>query len=72
MAWLSDLTLDTVIVHIVNGGPSLRGNKVAVYNDGILLSDVVNLDVEPLVAEDGHQLIPREQIERVQLLGSSA
>lgn len=69
MTWLDDLSLGTVIVHLVNGGPSLKGNKVAVYDDGLLLGEVVNLDVEPLTVEAGTHFVPRERVERVVLLG---
>jgi phage portal protein BeeE len=53
MTWLDAITFDTVIVHTLNDGPSLRGLKLAVYDDGILLGEVVNLDNEPLVVEAG-------------------
>lgn len=72
MTWLDDLTLNTVIVHIRDGGPSLRGLKVAVYDDGILLEQVVNLDHDALVVEDGQQFVLRERIERIQLLAGGA
>jgi hypothetical protein len=72
VTWLDDLTLETVIVHIRHGGASLRGLKEAVYDDGILLRDVVNLDVEPLTVEAGTHFIPREQVERLVLLTGAA
>ncbi len=68
MTWLDDLTLATIIVHIVDNGPSLKGNREAVYDDGVLLSDVVNLDEDAQVVEAGTQFIPRERIERIQIL----
>jgi hypothetical protein len=68
LTWLADLSLGTVIVHTCNNGPSLRGNTAAVYDDGVLLSEVVNLDEEPHVVEAGTQFVLRERIERIQLL----
>jgi len=66
--WLDDLALTTVIVHTIHGGPSYRGNKEAVYEDGILLRDVVNLD-QGTVTDEGPSFIPRDQIHRIQILG---
>lgn len=68
MTWLDDLALSTVIVHITNNGPSLRGISEAVYDDGVLLRSVVNLDEDAQVVEAGTQFVPRERIERIQLL----
>jgi hypothetical protein len=68
VTWLDDLTFDTVIVHTIHNGPSLRGLRVAVYDDGILLRDVVNLDNEPLVVEAGTTFVPRGQVARLQLV----
>lgn len=68
MTWLDDLTLASVIVHSRDNGPSYRGNVQAVYDDGVLLADVVNLDEPGMVVEAGSSFIPREQIARVQLL----
>jgi hypothetical protein len=71
MTWLDDLALGSVIVHIRNAGPSLRANVEAVYDDGVLLRDVVNLDEDAQVVEAGTQFVPRENVERVQLLEGS-
>ena len=68
MTWLDDLTLASVIVHTRDSGPSYRGNVSAVFDDGVLLSDVVNLDEPSMVVEAGSSFIPREQVARVQLL----
>jgi hypothetical protein len=68
LTWLDDLTLSSVIVHTKNNGPSFRGNVEAVYDDGILLRDLVNLDEDPHVVEAGTHLIVREDIQRVQRL----
>jgi hypothetical protein len=68
MTWLDDLKLNTVIVHLRDNGPSLKGLRVAVYDDGLVLEQVMNLDVDPLVVEDGTHFIPRERVERIQML----
>jgi hypothetical protein len=67
VTWLDDLRLASVIVHTRDNGPSYRGNVRAVYADGVLLGDVVNLD-EGLVVEAGTSFIPREIVARIQLL----
>jgi hypothetical protein len=43
VTWLDDLTLETVIVHI-DDGPSLKGLKQAVYDDGLLIKDAITLE----------------------------
>lgn len=68
MTWLDDLKLDTVIVHTVDNGPSFRGNVQAVYDDGVLLADVVNLDEPEQAVEAGTSLILRGQVHRIQIL----
>jgi hypothetical protein len=68
VTWLEELRLSSVIVHVKQGGPSLRANVEAVYDDGVLLRDVVNLDEDAQVVEAGTQFVPRENIERIQLL----
>lgn len=65
---MDDLTLSSVIVHTRDSGPSYRGNVSGVYDDGVLLVDVVNLDEPSMVVEAGSSFIPREQVARVQLL----
>jgi hypothetical protein len=68
LTWLDDLTLSSVIVHTTNGGPSYRAVRVAVYDDGILLRDVVNLDEDAQVVEAGTSFIPRQEVHRIQIL----
>ena len=68
MTWLDDLALASVIVHTRDNGPSYRANVAAVYDDGVLLGDVVNLDEPEMVVEAGDSFIPREQIVRIQRL----
>ncbi len=71
MNWFHDLKDRSVVLHLVDDGPSLRGNLVRVYDDGALLKDVVNLDLDQNVVEAGVQFILRERIERVQVLSGA-
>lgn len=66
-SWLPDLAR-SVIVHTRDNGPSFRGNLEATYDDGLLLSDLVNLDEDPQVVEAGTHFILRAGIQRVQFL----
>ncbi len=66
--WLRDLTSQTVIVHTVNGGPSFRCNTLGVYDDGLLVGQLVNLDLDVQAVEAGEHFILRDQIQRVQIL----
>ena len=71
MTWLDDLTLETVIVTTTDDGPSLRGLKRAVYDDGILLSQAAVLEADALVTLEGELFIPREKVLLVQILGDT-
>lgn len=66
MTWLDDLTLDTLIVHIEDG-PSLRGLKAAVYDDGLLLKEVVTLG-EQQEQLNGLHFVPRERVVLIQIV----
>lgn len=68
MTWLDDLTLETVIVHIDNG-PSLKGLKQAVYDDGILLRDAIALE-DPVEVLNGLQFVPRERVVLIQMVAA--
>lgn len=68
MTWLDELNLSTVIVHTKNNGPSYRGIIDARYDDGLLLSSVVNLDEDVQVVEAGTSFLPRQEIHRIQLI----
>jgi hypothetical protein len=72
MTWLEDLTLETVIVTTAGDGPSLKGLKRAVYDDGIVLSQAAILEAESLVVLDGDVFVPREKVLLIQLLGGGA
>ena len=65
--WFDELRSETVIVHTVNGGPSFRCNTLGVYDDGLLVGDLMNLDLDAQVVEAGTHFILRDQIQRVQL-----
>lgn len=68
MTWLDELTFNTVIVTTTDDGPSLRGIKRAVYDDGILLSSAAILDADALVTLEGDVFVPREKVQLVQIL----
>lgn len=66
MTWLDDLTLNTVIVHL-DGLPSVRGIKRAVYDDGILLRDAHTLEDPPQML-NGDFFAPRERFLGMQII----
>lgn len=72
MTWLDDLTLDTVIVTTTDDGPSLKGLKRAVYDDGIVLTQAAVLEADTLVMLNGDVFVPREKVLLVQLLTGDA
>jgi hypothetical protein len=69
MAWLTDLTLETVIVHTVGDGPSLKGVKAAVHDDCLVLKDAFVLEPEGGTMLNGDLVIPREQVLFMQVVG---
>lgn len=70
-SWLDDLTLQTVIVHTTNGGPSVKGLKAAVYEDCIVLRDAMVLDPEAQEILDGLVVVPRENVALMQLISDN-
>lgn len=72
MTWLDDLTLQTVIVTTTDDGPSLKGIKRAVYDDGIVLTQAAVLEADAIVTLEGDLFIPREKVLLVQLLSGDA
>jgi hypothetical protein len=72
MTWLDDLTLETVIVTTTGDGPSLKGLKRAVYDDGIVLAQAAMLEADSLVVLDGDVFVPREKVLLVQILSGGA
>lgn len=70
MTWLDDVIFETVIVHMVNNGPSLKAPKVAVHDDCLILRDALVLEPEGNQMIGGEIVIPREQVMFVQRVGS--
>lgn len=68
MTWLDELTLETVIVTTTDDGPSLKGLKRAVYDDGIVLAQAAMLEADSLVVLDGDVFVPREKVLLIQIL----
>lgn len=69
--WLDDLTLQTVIVHTTDNGPSIKGLKAAVYDDCIVLRDAMVLDPEAQEILNGLVVIPRENVALMQLISDN-
>lgn len=66
--WLDGLEMNTVIVHTVNNGPSFKGIRRAVYDDGLVLHQAMMLEETGSVVIDGDYFIPRAQVLGIQLL----
>lgn len=66
MTWLDGLTFGTVIVHTVNGGPTYKGLKEFVHDDGVQLKDAALVEPEGLVVLNEPIFILREQIHALQ------
>jgi hypothetical protein len=72
MAWLAELTLDTVIVH-TKTGMSFKGIKQTVYEDCLVLRDARVLEDEGMSRVlNGEVTIPRENVDFIQLVGADA
>jgi hypothetical protein len=71
MTWLDALTLETVTVH-TKDGPSLKGLKVAVHDDCLVLRDVMVLEPEGGTLLKGDVVVPREQVFWMQLAPNGA
>lgn len=68
MTWLEDLTLETVIVHTTED-MSVKGIKVTVYDDSIVLRDARVLQDEGMSQVlNGEIAIPRERVHFIQRL----
>lgn len=68
MSWLSELTLDTVIVH-TRDGMSFKGLKSSVYSDSLVLKDARVLEDEGVSSViNGEVAIPRERVHFIQIL----
>jgi hypothetical protein len=66
--WLDALTLETVIVH--TDSASFKGLKAAVHDDCIVLRDALLLEPEAQTLIDGQIVIPREQVQYLQIVGA--
>lgn len=62
MAWLDALTLETVIVHTTDNGPSVKGVKAAVHDDCLVLKDAMVLEPNGSTMLNGELVIPREKV----------
>lgn len=67
MTWLDALTLDTVVVHL-KSGTSIKGLKLAVHDDGIVLRDAMVLETEGVQMLNGTPFVPRESVDWMQLV----
>lgn len=69
MTWLDDLTFNTVIVHMKDG-PSVKGVRRAVYDDGVVLSEAHVLEPESVTVLNGDLFVPRDNVSFMQLVSS--
>jgi hypothetical protein len=65
LTWLDGLTLETIVVH-TKAGSSLKGLKLAVFDDCIVLRDAMLLEEAGPVMLDGEIPIPRESVDFMQ------
>lgn len=65
--WLSDLTLQTVIV-LTTDGHSFKGLKRAVHDDCIVLYEAMLLEENSNSVLNGDFLIPREKVLGIQII----
>lgn len=72
MTWLDDITLETVIVHFTDNGPSIKGLKAAVHDDCLILRDALVLDTEASTLLDGDFVIPRERVLFIQRVSAAS
>ena len=68
MKWLRTLTEDTVIVHLTDSGPSIKGAMVAVHSDCLVLERALVLEPESQTLLSGDVVVPREQVAFIQRL----
>lgn len=70
MTWLDDVTFETVIVHMTDGGPSLKAAKVATHDDCLILRDALILEPEANTMLNGDIVVPREKVLFMQKVGA--
>jgi hypothetical protein len=68
VTWLDDLTLETVVLHMTHNGPSLKGLKVAIHDDCIVLRDVIALGETANDVLNGPIVVPRERVLFMQMV----
>jgi hypothetical protein len=68
--WLDALTLETVVLHMTHDGPSLKGLKLAVHDDCIVLRDAIALGEASSNVLDGEVVVPRDRVLFMQLVPS--
>ncbi|MCW3039368.1 MAG: hypothetical protein JWM31_1273 [Solirubrobacterales bacterium] len=68
MTWLDALTLETVVLHMTHNGPSLKGLKVAVHDDCIVLRDVIALGETSNDVLNGQIAVPKERVLFIQIV----
>jgi hypothetical protein len=62
VTWLDELTLETVIVHLTDGGPSVKGIKAAVHDDCLVIREPLLLEPEASTHLGGDLVIPRDRV----------
>lgn len=66
--WLDELTLQTVIVHLKGGSQSFKGVLEAVHSDCLVLRHVLALDADQRVLLDGEVVVPRSNVDFMQIV----
>lgn len=66
MKWLRNLTEKTVIVHLSNSGPSIKGALSAVHSDCLVLQRALVLEPESQTLLSGDVVVPRDQVAFIQ------
>lgn len=66
--WLDSLTHETVIVSLKSGNQTFKGILAAVHADCLVLIKAVVLDPESQVVLDGEVVIPRPNVDFMQVI----
>lgn len=66
--WIDGLTRQTVIVHCKHDGPSFKGVQMAAHSDCLVLNETLLLEPERTSLVEGDVVIPRGNIEFIQVL----
>lgn len=69
--YLEYLDRPSVVVHL-KGGTTLRGFLIDVYDDVIVLSNAAHVSENAVVALDGDQLIPKNNVDFMQHMRADA